>query len=71
MSRAKGIGLLNLNEKTALHLTSLLILSHGKSIDCPASYELLQQLKTAFKKMRQVKGATTQSMKRFPAEVFE
>ena len=56
VNRSKLIGLFNLIEKTALHLTCLLILASGKNIDAQGAYDLLQQLEGAFKRVRLVKG---------------
>ena len=70
--RGRRIGLLSMSEKTAVAITALLILAHGRPCSMAEAYEKLQEVKHEFKQMRCHRSPTdTASCTEFPAHVEE
>ena len=67
IARSKAIGLLSLTEKTAKALSALVIVAHGQACDTNACYETTRTIKEGFRKMRNVRCAsTTATCAKFP-----
>ena len=72
VKRASAIGLLSMQETTAKHITSVIIVASAQPCDLPQSYDRLLEVKMCFQRMRQHRPESVKpTMTRFPCDVIE